>query len=86
MDQREFRSYMGMPHFHPERNVINGIDVCKNGRFVNQIRNKIGPETSNGLGTRAVSGGSGEPTQTAIRSPSLASQSSSATSIQSLPK
>ena len=30
MDPRELRNYVDMPHFHPEKNVVNGIDLYKN--------------------------------------------------------
>lgn len=81
MDQREFRSYIGMTHFHPERNVVNGIDVCKNGRFVNQIKNKMGQENVSRTWTNSSS--PVDPAHLVAGSASSASQSSSATSVPS---
>uniref|UniRef100_K1R5B2 Uncharacterized protein n=1 Tax=Magallana gigas TaxID=29159 RepID=K1R5B2_MAGGI len=41
MDRRELRNYVDMPHFHPEKNVVNGIDLYKNGRHIHEIRHEL---------------------------------------------
>ncbi|XP_022341795.2 lysosomal phospholipase A and acyltransferase-like [Crassostrea virginica] len=41
MDPRELRNYVDMPHFHPEKNVVNGIDLYKNGRHIHEIRHDL---------------------------------------------
>eukprot|EP00516_Mucochytrium_quahogii_P005499 CAMPEP_0203752892 /NCGR_PEP_ID=MMETSP0098-20131031/6753_1 /ASSEMBLY_ACC=CAM_ASM_000208 /TAXON_ID=96639 /ORGANISM=" , Strain NY0313808BC1" /LENGTH=76 /DNA_ID=CAMNT_0050643261 /DNA_START=77 /DNA_END=307 /DNA_ORIENTATION=- len=41
MDRRELRNYVDMPHFHPEKNVVNGIDLYKNGRHIHEIRHEM---------------------------------------------
>lgn len=81
MNQREFRSYIGMTQFHPERNVVNGIDVYKNGRFINQIKNKMSQE--NVSRTWTTSSGPADPAHLVAGSASSTSQSSSATSVPS---
>lgn len=41
MDRRELRNYVDMPHFHPEKNVVEGIDLYRNGRHIHEIKHDI---------------------------------------------
>lgn len=82
MDQREYRSYVGILHFNPGKNIMNGVDLYKNGRFVNQIKQKIDKEMSSEISrVRTMSIGSGEPAPPPTGSSSVISQSSSTTSL-----
>lgn len=79
MDRRELRNYKDMPHFHPEKNVINGVDVYKNGRFRQEIKHDLELKTATAhppLKIRSFSTGSeGEPASPVIGSPTQVSGS-----------
>lgn len=79
MDRRELRNYVDMPHFHPEKNVINGVDVYKNGRFRQEIRHEMEHKTAPHippLRIRSFSTGSeGEPASPVVGSPAQTSGS-----------
>uniref|UniRef100_A0A8W8KIT4 Uncharacterized protein n=1 Tax=Magallana gigas TaxID=29159 RepID=A0A8W8KIT4_MAGGI len=73
MDRRELRNYVDMPHFHPEKNVVNGIDLYKNGRHIHEIRHEF--EKNQPLRIRTYSTGSQEEVSTPVGSPSTPSGS-----------
>ncbi|XP_061188549.1 uncharacterized protein LOC133196707 [Saccostrea echinata] len=79
MDRRELRNYVDMPHFHPEKNVISGVDVYKNGRIRHEIKHDLEHKTITApspLRIRSYSMGSeGEPTSPIVGSPSTSSGS-----------
>ncbi|XP_061188551.1 uncharacterized protein LOC133196708 [Saccostrea echinata] len=79
MDRRELRNYVDMPHFHPEKNVISGVDVYKNGRIRHEIKHDLEHKTTPvppPLRIRSFSMGSeGEPTSPIVGSPSTSSGS-----------
>ncbi|XP_062584864.1 uncharacterized protein LOC134246500 [Saccostrea cucullata] len=73
MDRRELRNYVDMPHFHPEKNVISGVDVYKNGRIRHEIKHDLEHKTTPApppLRIRSFSMGSeGEPASPVVGSP-----------------
>ncbi|XP_062584863.1 uncharacterized protein LOC134246499 [Saccostrea cucullata] len=85
MDRRELRNYVDMPHLHPEKNVISGVDVYKNGRIRHEIKHDLEKKTTSvppPSRNRSHSLGSeGEPASPVVGSPNSSSGSPLSSSL-----